>query len=112
MTPPPAAIKPWVSAPSSFLWSGLADRYSMHKTVLLATFVVSTITRTSTVAAHSFSAFTLLAAAGEFVAAPVGVMADAAVVAGKACWEGVAWLGHDTFCCVRPIFAATSMLAV
>lgn len=77
----PAAVKPWVSAPSSFLWSGLADRFSIHKGILLSTFIVSTLTRTSTVAAHSFTAFMLLAAAGEFTAAPVGVMADAAVVA-------------------------------
>lgn len=46
------AIKPWVSAPASFLWSGLADRFNIHKPVLLATFVVSTLTRTSTAAAH------------------------------------------------------------
>lgn len=49
--------------------------------MLLSTFVISTVTRTSTVMAHSFAAFMLLAAAGEFMAAPVGVMADAAVVA-------------------------------
>jgi sugar phosphate permease len=76
-----AALKPWTSAPSSFLWSGLADRLSAHKAIMLATFVTSTLTRVGVSLAHSFWAFLVLAAAGEFLAAPVGVMADAAVVA-------------------------------
>lgn len=76
-----AAIKPWVSAPASFLWSGLADRYAAHKTIMLATFVTSTLTRTSVAVFSTFAAFIVLAAVGEFLAAPVGVMADAAVVA-------------------------------
>jgi hypothetical protein len=76
-----AALKPWTSAPSSFLWSGLADRLSAHKAIMLATFVTSTLTRVGVSLAHSFWAFLVLAVAGEFLAAPVGVMADAAVVA-------------------------------
>lgn len=76
-----AAIKPWVSAPASFIWSGVADRYSAHRIIMLTTFVISTLTRTSVALCSTFAAFMVLAVAGEFIAAPVGVMADAAVVA-------------------------------
>lgn len=76
-----AALKPWTSAPASFLWSGLADRMSAHKAIMIVTFVTSTLTRVGVSLAHSFWAFVVLAVAGEFLAAPVGVMADAAVVA-------------------------------
>lgn len=48
---------------------------------MLITFVISTLTRTSVALYATFAAFMVLAVVGEFVAAPVGVMADAAVVA-------------------------------
>jgi hypothetical protein len=59
----------------------VADRLAIHQQLLLATFVTSTLARVSTAAAHSFAVFGALAVAAELLAAPVGVMADAAVVA-------------------------------
>jgi hypothetical protein len=64
---------------------------SAHKAIMLATFVTSTLTRVGVSLVHSFWAFLVLAAAGEFLAAPVGVMADAAVVA--ACKRVSGWAG-------------------
>jgi hypothetical protein len=97
-----AAVKPWVSASASFVWSGIADRYNIHKTILIATFVVSTLVRSSVSVLHSFAAFLVIAVLGEAIAAPCGVMADASVVAsckkdtdyGKArLWGAVGWGG-------------------
>jgi sugar phosphate permease len=76
-----AALRPWVSASASFVWSGIADRYSAHKIILISTLVASTIIRTSMAACATFAAFFVIAALGEFIAAPVGVIADATVVA-------------------------------
>lgn len=40
-----AALRPWLSAPATSLWGWLADRYAIHRPLLLVTFVASTITR-------------------------------------------------------------------
>jgi sugar phosphate permease len=76
-----AALRPWVSAPASFLWSSAADRFQAHQSILLVTIILSTLLRTCMAAARTFPAFLFLAAVSEFVGAPTGVIADAAVVA-------------------------------
>ncbi|KAF8067258.1 acyl-protein thioesterase 1 [Scenedesmus sp. PABB004] len=99
-----AAIKPWCSAPASFIWSALADRTGRHRSILLATFVASTLVRVAVVAVRgggsAFAAFLALAVVGEVLAAPVGVIADAAVVSACAkdtdygkqrLWGAVGW---------------------
>lgn len=40
-----AALRPWLSAPATSLWGWLADRYAIHRPMLLLTLAASTITR-------------------------------------------------------------------
>lgn len=102
-----AALKPWVSAPAAFVWAAAADRFSAHRAILLATFITSTIVRTCTAFGFRFWQFLVLAAVGEALASPVGVMADAAVVAASKrdtdygrsrLWCGVSLLDSAAHC--------------
>ncbi|KAG2442634.1 hypothetical protein HXX76_002718 [Chlamydomonas incerta] len=74
------ALRPWVSAPAAFAWAALADRLHAHHWVLLGTFVGSTAVRLLLLLPRSFGGLLAVTLLAEVLAAPVGVMADAAVM--------------------------------
>ena len=76
-----AAARPWISAPSAFVWSAIADHHSVHKLVLLLTFISATLLTSALYFASSYSILLLLVVSGQLLAAPTTVIADAATVA-------------------------------
>lgn len=74
------ALRPWVSAPAAFAWAALADRLHAHQAVLLVTFVGSTAVRLLLLLPRDFGGLLAVTLLAEVLSAPVGVMADAAVM--------------------------------
>jgi Na+/melibiose symporter-like transporter len=80
-----SALRTWLPAIAAFMWSGVADKYQIHKILVLVGFIASTFLRTSLAFASSTLAFFVLVAASELSGAGVGPIIDASVVA--ACTE-------------------------
>lgn len=83
MSPAPvhAALRPWLAAPAAMAWSALADRMHWHRQLMVAAFIMSTLLREALLGCTAFSTLLAFALASEFMAAPVCVLADAAVIA-------------------------------
>ncbi|GBF88640.1 hypothetical protein Rsub_01539 [Raphidocelis subcapitata] len=103
-------LRPWVSAPCSLLLCSLADRFRIHRAVLLSCFLLSVALRGSLSLLSGGGGGGVAAVAGllllaEAVGSPVGVIADATVVAqctdpsdyGKQrVWASIGWGGLST----------------
>lgn len=77
-----SCVRPWVSSISGVLLPGLADRHRRHRGLFLMCFLASTLLRGGLFLVHAPGP--LLVAAlllAEALAAPVGVLADAMVLA-------------------------------
>lgn len=76
-------LRPWVAAPCSLLLCALADRFGLHRPLLVACFGGATLLRAllGVVPAASVAGVAALLLVAEGVGSPVGVIADAAVVA-------------------------------
>lgn len=74
------AIRPWCSAPASFALAALADRLHAHRVILLLAFAGSSALRMLLLLPRGFGGLLAVVLAAEVLAAPVGVLADAAVM--------------------------------
>ncbi|PNH05854.1 Major facilitator superfamily domain-containing protein 6 [Tetrabaena socialis] len=74
------ALRPWVSAPAAFLWTALADRLDAHRLVLMATFVAAVAARMLLLLPRGFGGLLAVVLLAQAVGAPVGALADAAVM--------------------------------
>ncbi|MEW5309752.1 MAG: hypothetical protein WDW38_001614 [Sanguina aurantia] len=99
------SLRPWLSAVSSLGWSALADRYNIHRWVLVMNLSISTVTRLFLAFESSFGALLTTVLVSEFFGASVCVMVDAAVI--SACpqtsdygkvrlWGAVGWGGFSS----------------
>lgn len=101
-----AASRPWISAPASFIWSGLADAFKLHRIIFTMAIILSTVATVGLATASTFSSLLAITTFAQLLAAPVVVLADAAAVAcckkdtdyGKCrLWGAVSWGGLSTF---------------
>ena len=77
-----SALRPWLSAPSAVLLTGLADKLDAQRAVLVVAFAASATLRTLLlVAPSSIFATGALVLLADCVASPVGVIIDSIVVA-------------------------------
>ncbi|GLC41851.1 hypothetical protein PLESTM_001258000 [Pleodorina starrii] len=98
-----AVLRPWLSAVAGLLLPLLADRLQCHRVLMLSTFGASIVLRLGMFyAASNFLALISVLLVCEFLAAPVGVLADAIVVAAsekaggygrQRLWASVGWGG-------------------
>lgn len=95
-----AALRPWVGLPCGAVFSGIADKWKIHRSILLATFVLSTIVRVQVAAVSSFAATLTIMLLAAAVNAPVTIIADAAAIAAcpkegeygrQRLWGAVGW---------------------
>ncbi|KAG2425694.1 hypothetical protein HXX76_013536 [Chlamydomonas incerta] len=78
-----AAVRPWLAAVAAMTGPALADKFNCHRAMMVATFVASILLRASiyyAAEAQYLVLFTVVIVS-EYLAAPPGVLADAAVVA-------------------------------
>lgn len=99
-----SAVRQWVMIPASFAFSGLADFTGFHRTVMLVTLVLSTVTRTALWFGDTFIFFMLLTIVCQVFTAPVTVIADTIIMSnlkidkayGKVrAWGAVGWGGFS-----------------
>lgn len=76
-----AALRPWVGLPSGAAFSGVADKWRLHRPVLLATLAAAAVARCALAAARSFPAILGVMLFAEALAAPVTIIVDAAAMA-------------------------------
>lgn len=75
-------LRPWIAAPCSLLLCTATDRLGIHRAMLITCFVLSTLFRsTLAIVPESISLVAAVILAAEAIGAPVGVIADASVVA-------------------------------
>ena len=76
-------LRPWVSAPCGLLLCALADRFGLHRALLVACYAGVTLLRGALglVPATCVGGVAALLLVAEAVGAPVGTIADASVVA-------------------------------
>ena len=84
--PPPSrlvqGLRPWISAPCSLLLCAAADRFGIHRPLLIACFTLSAALRGSlALVPPSFAAVAGVILLADAVASPVAVIADSSVVA-------------------------------
>ena len=79
------AARPFISLPAGSLWSGAADKSRRHRAVLLLTFGASVAARLATglVGRHGFAAILTTVSLTELFAAPVTIIVDSGVQAGR-----------------------------
>jgi hypothetical protein len=103
-----ALLRPWVAVPAGLILVGAADRWRWHKATLATAFAVSTLLRAGLPLAASFPAAAAILLLGDVVGAPVGSIADAAIIG--ACRKARAApadaqrlsLSHPRALCPRP----------
>jgi MFS family permease len=75
------ALRPWLGLPAGAILSGVADKWRLHRAVLLVAFVLFSGGRLAVAAARSFPAVLALMLFSDACGAPVTIIADAAAMA-------------------------------
>ncbi|PNW87333.1 hypothetical protein CHLRE_02g118350v5 [Chlamydomonas reinhardtii] len=92
-----AAVRPWLAAVAAMTGPALADKFKCHRSMMVGTFAASILLRASiyyAAEARYLLLFTVVIVS-EYVAAPPGVLADAAVVALCSRQQGAASYGRQ-----------------
>ena len=76
-----AALRPWVSFSFGTAFSAVADKWRIHRPILFATFIATTIARLSVAAATSFTAILTVMLLCDGLGSPVTIMVDSAAMA-------------------------------
>lgn len=75
-----AAVRPWLAAPTSLAATTVADRLRLHRPLLVASLVASTVMRAALPLLPGLTALSGLLLASEILGAPTGVVADATIL--------------------------------
>lgn len=76
-----AALRPWIGLPSGATLSGVADKWRVHRLVLIVTLIISTMARLSVAAVATFPAILCIMLTADAFNACVTVIVDAAAMA-------------------------------
>lgn len=77
-----SALARWTNMPSGAVWSALADRFQMHRVIVLFTFAVAACVLVASSQLRSFKAIFGLTILQQFLGAPAyGSIIDAVVIA-------------------------------
>ena len=95
-----AALRPWVGLFCGAAFAGIADKWRIHRFILLATYVLSSIIRLSVASVTSFAAILTIMLLAAAINSPVTIIADAAAIAAcpkegeygrQRLWGAVGW---------------------
>jgi len=76
-----AGLRPWIGLPCGAVLSGIADKYRIHRIIVIACFSVSVCIRLSVSLASTFPAILTIILLADAVSSPTNIIVDAAVIA-------------------------------